>query len=515
MADMIGKGTGKRAAWMNRAALVGLVGLVFFGSTYPGGGEASPLAQTAPTLGTAASFAVLGGSTVTNTGPTTVSGDLGVSPGTAVTGFPPGTVTNGTIHAADAVAAQAQSAVTTAYNSLAGQPCPPGNNFTGTDLGGRTLVPGVYCFSTSAQLTGTLTLDAQGDAGAVFIFQIGSTLTTASGSSVLLINGASPCNVFWQVGSSATLGTATSFVGNILALTSIALNTGANITSGRALARNGAVTMDTNTISTGACAASPAATATAITAATATSAAVATATSAAVATATSAAAATATTIAQLPPATQTAIALQTATAVPTAFATSTTNDDEDDRRETEEQRRHRERTNRGNQDDERTEGNVVLVACAPLTVATAEVTMTPVATATAATATVVTAATATPARPLVTATAAAPVQAPGQVPVFVPGQGPVQVPGGEGPEPPDALKAYALAWAQEADAADIPYVVIGNVDGDQRVRLRGDAKSMCSSIRIGDYLEAEGEKQHEQLFDADEVTIRRGGSRIR
>jgi type VI secretion system secreted protein VgrG len=365
-------------------------------------------------------------------------------------------------------------------------------------------VPGVYCFSTSAQLTGTLTLDAQGDAGAVFIFQIGSTLTTASGSSVLLINGASPCNVFWQVGSSATLGTATSFVGNILALTSIALNTGANITSGRALARNGAVTMDTNTIATGVCAAPPAATATAITAATATS--------AAVATATAAAAATATTIAQLPPATQTAIALQTATAVPTAFATSTTNDDEDDRRETEEQRRHRERTNRGNQDDERTEGNVVLVACAPLTVATAEVTMTPVATATAATATVVTA---TPARPLVTATAAAPVQAPGQIPVFVPGQGPVQVPGGEGPEPPDAFKAYALAWAQESDAADIPYVVIGNVDGDQRVRLRGDAKSMCSSIRIGDYLEADGEKQHEQLFDADEVTIRRGGSRIR
>ena len=209
------------------------------------GAEAS-----APTLGSAASFAVLGGSTVTNTGPTTVNGDLGVSPGSAVTGFPPGIVTGGTIHAADAVAAQAQSDVTTAYNSLASQACT--TDLTGQDLGGKTLTAGVYCFSSSAQLTGTLTLDAQGNAGAVFVFKIGSTLTTASGSSVLMINGGSPCNVFWQVGSSATLGTTTSFLGNILALTSITLNTGADV-SGRALARNGAVTMDTNTVAAPAC----------------------------------------------------------------------------------------------------------------------------------------------------------------------------------------------------------------------------------------------------------------------
>lgn len=190
------------------------------------------------------SFAVLGGSTVTNTNtPTIVTGNLGVSPGSAVTGFPPGTVTGGTIHAADSVAAQAQSELTTAYNSLAGSPC--NTDLTGQDLGGKTLTPGVYCFSTSAQLTGTLTLNAQGNPNAVFIFKIGSTLTTASASSVLLINSASSCGVFWQVGSSATLGTGTALAGSIVALTSITLNTGANVT-GRALARNGAVTLDNN-----------------------------------------------------------------------------------------------------------------------------------------------------------------------------------------------------------------------------------------------------------------------------
>src|SRR3954454_9358766 len=136
-------------------------------------------AQTAPTLGSAQSFAVLGGSTVTNTGPSVITGDLGVSPGSAVTGFPPGTVVSGTIHAADAVAAAAQSSLTTAYNSLAGQACT--QDLTGQDLGGLTLTAGVYCFSTSAQLTGTLTLNAQGNSSAVFIFKIGSTLTTASG----------------------------------------------------------------------------------------------------------------------------------------------------------------------------------------------------------------------------------------------------------------------------------------------------------------------------------------------
>jgi len=206
-------------------------------------------AATAPSLGTAQNFAVLG-ATVTNTGPTMISGgNLGVSPGLAITGFPPGIVNPpGTIHAGDAVALQAQSDATIAYNNLAGQPCT--SDLTGQDLGGLTLIPGVYCFSSSAQLTGTLTLDAQGNAGAVFIFKVGSTLTTASNSAVRVINGGSVCNVYWQIGSSATLGTNTAFAGNVLASASITLNTSAML-SGRALARTGAVTLDTNTISAG------------------------------------------------------------------------------------------------------------------------------------------------------------------------------------------------------------------------------------------------------------------------
>ena len=150
------------------------------GSPFPTA-SAAPLA-TAPPLGTAQSFAVLGGSTVTNTGPTMITGDLGVSPGTAVTGFPPGTVIGAT-HAADAVALQAQSDTTVAYNDLAGQACD--TTFTvPTDIGGMTLMPGVYCFSSSAQLTGQLTLDAGDDPNAVWVFKMGSTLTTASNSSV-------------------------------------------------------------------------------------------------------------------------------------------------------------------------------------------------------------------------------------------------------------------------------------------------------------------------------------------
>jgi Ice-binding-like/IPTL-CTERM motif len=200
------------------------------------------LISTGAAWGQLSSFAVLGGSTVTNTNtPTTVNGNLGVSPGSAVTGFPPGIVTGGTIHAADSTAAQAQSDLTTTYNNLASTAC--NTDLTGQDLGGKTLTPGTYCFSTSAQLTGTLTLDAQGDPNARFVFKIGSTLTTASASSVLLINGGSNCGVFWQVGSSATLGTGTSLLGSIVALTSITLNTGAGVT-GRVLARNGAVTLD-------------------------------------------------------------------------------------------------------------------------------------------------------------------------------------------------------------------------------------------------------------------------------
>jgi hypothetical protein len=185
---------------------------------------------------------------VTNTGPTVINGDLGVYPGLAVTGFPPGIV-NGTIHVANAFADNAQNDVTTAYIAL-DQPCD--SNLTGQDLGGLTLTPGVYCFDSSAQLTGTLTLDAQGDENAVFIFRMVSSLTTASNSSVNIINGNNLCNLFWQVGSSATLGTTTAFKGNILAHTSITLNTGATI-NGRALAQNGAVTLDSNTITIPVC----------------------------------------------------------------------------------------------------------------------------------------------------------------------------------------------------------------------------------------------------------------------
>jgi hypothetical protein len=178
---------------------------------------------------------------VTNAGETTVYGDLGVSPGLAITGFPPGLVLEGAMRAGGALALQAQNDVTAAYLELAGDRCAV--DLSGQDLGGRTLTQGVYCFSSEAQLTGTLTLDAQGDPGAVFVFQIGSKLTTASNASVVLINGGQDCRTFWQVGSSATLRTDTVFAGSILALTSIALQTGATV-SGRALARNGAVTMD-------------------------------------------------------------------------------------------------------------------------------------------------------------------------------------------------------------------------------------------------------------------------------
>jgi len=211
-------------------------------------------AQAPPALGTIGSFAVLGGSTVTNTGPSVLNGtaanpgNLGVSPGSAITGFPPGILTGpgATIHANDAVAIQAQIDLTTAYNNLAGRPTTV--NLTGQNLGGLTLIPGVYNFSSSAQLTGILNLNGLGNPNSVFIFNIGSTLTTASASVVSLINGAQGGHVFWRVGSSATLGTTTSFAGDILAQTSVTLNTGANINCGAAWAHTGAVTLDTNTI---------------------------------------------------------------------------------------------------------------------------------------------------------------------------------------------------------------------------------------------------------------------------
>ena len=197
-------------------------------------------------LGTADTFAVLAGSAVTNTGPSVLTGDLGVAPGSAITDATSGLIVTGSTHAGDAVAAKAQTDVTTAYNDLAGRAVT--QVLTGRDLGGLTLTPGVYFFSTSAQLTGTLTLNTQGDPNAVFVFQIGTTLTTASNSSVHVITSSDDCNVFWQIGSSATLGTNTTFDGHILALASITANTGAKVLDGSLLARNGAITLDSNTV---------------------------------------------------------------------------------------------------------------------------------------------------------------------------------------------------------------------------------------------------------------------------
>lgn len=204
-------------------------------------------------LGTSGSFAILGGSGVTNTGATDIWGNVGVWNGTStsITGFPLGSI-SGNIDAGDSVAMQAQTDLATAYNTAAGESCSGSNVLNGQDLGALNLVAGVYCFDSSAQLTGSLTLDAQGDPNAVFIFQIGSTLTTASDSSVLFANNLR-ANLFWQVGSSATLGTGTVFAGNILALKSITLTTGASIQCGSALAQTGAVTLDTNSVDIGNC----------------------------------------------------------------------------------------------------------------------------------------------------------------------------------------------------------------------------------------------------------------------
>jgi hypothetical protein len=202
-------------------------------------------AQSVPPLGSARGFAVLGATTVTNTGATSIKGDLGVSPGTAVTGFPPGTVTGGTIHANDASAVAAQADAHNAYNALAAETC--GTNLSGSTLGTSpgaiTLSPGVYCFASSAQLTGTLTLSGNG----VYVFQVGTTLTTASSSSVVLASGATVGNVFWQVGTSATFGANTAFVGSIFASISDTVTAGSSV-DGRIFALTGAVTLDTNAI---------------------------------------------------------------------------------------------------------------------------------------------------------------------------------------------------------------------------------------------------------------------------
>jgi Ice-binding-like len=192
-----------------------------------------------PVLGTADSYAILAGSAITNTGASVINGNVGLSPGSSIT--PGGWTVTGRTDVDNPAAVQAQNDLTTAYNFLVAQPTTM--DLSGQDLGGKTLQAGVYNFSSSAGLTGTLTLDGAGNPNSVFIFKIGSTLTTATASSVVFINGAVPGNVFWQVGSSATLGTSSQFNGSILALTSITENGGAGATSGRLLARNGAVTI--------------------------------------------------------------------------------------------------------------------------------------------------------------------------------------------------------------------------------------------------------------------------------
>jgi len=203
-----------------------------------------PACQADVSLGSAASFAVLAGSTVTSTGETVLDGNLGVSPGSTITGFGPGVVT-GLTYAGDSVAAQARSDAQAAYTTVTG--LVPVQSLTGQDLGGLTLTPGVYNFTSSAQLTGTLMLNAEGNPNAQFIFQIGSTLVTAASSAVVLENDALAGGVLWQVGTSATIGTETAFAGDILADESITMNLGASL-SGSAVALNGFVTLADNTI---------------------------------------------------------------------------------------------------------------------------------------------------------------------------------------------------------------------------------------------------------------------------
>lgn len=249
----------------DRAALTGVVGLATLTATF----WAIPMAGAATTidLATASSYAVLAGSTITNTGPTVISGDIGLSPGSAITGFPPGRQSSGVTHVADAAALTAQSDLTKAYVVAAAQV--PFSTVSG-DLGGQTLVAGVYKSASSLALTGTLTLNGAGNPDAVFILQAGSTFVAATGSRVVLENGAQACHVFWQIGSSATLGTTSQFSGSLLALTSITLDTGAQV-SGRMLARNGAVTLDSNVITVPACQAAVAGTTSTTTASTTTS----------------------------------------------------------------------------------------------------------------------------------------------------------------------------------------------------------------------------------------------------
>ena len=252
-----GAGGGPPAARWRRGA--GAAALAMLASLALGGPAAHAAARIE--LGAADTFAVLGATTVTSAGVSTITGDLGVSPGTAVTGFGPGTVTGGALHTGDSLAAQAHGDLATAYAVAVLRT--PEQPAVGA-LDGLTLHPGVHASGSTLSLAGTLTLDGDGDPDAVFILQAGSTLVTAAGSQVSLTDGAQACNVFWQVGSSATLGATSLLRGTILAHTSITVGAGVTI-HGRALARDGAVTLDNDTVSVSPCAGSLSNTAPAIT----------------------------------------------------------------------------------------------------------------------------------------------------------------------------------------------------------------------------------------------------------
>lgn len=235
---------------LQRARGIGIalaLGLAFSG--IPAATQAAPV-----DLATASPFVVLAGTTVTNSGPSVLNGDLGVSPGSALVGFEFPATVNGATHATTAVAGQAQSDITTAYNVAAGEPVAPADDLTGTNLGNRTLTAGAYEYTSDAFLTGPipLVLDGEGDPNAQFVFQITSELITSPGSSVQMIGEASPCNVYWQVGSSATLDTTTAFQGNVMALTDISLLNGASVI-GRLFARNGQISLLNNFLDNSQC----------------------------------------------------------------------------------------------------------------------------------------------------------------------------------------------------------------------------------------------------------------------